>query len=132
MATRNAKTQGDMLKERGWSEPQGERLPISKWEKGRIVQGALGVKKKLPDTIDGKGNVEKTGGHIFNIALTDDDDQPTGERLCFGAPTLLWEIIEATPEGTLVWIHCTGQVKTRRGQPAWTFEVRHKGVPTLL
>jgi hypothetical protein len=76
--------------------------------------------KKLPDAPDGK-----QGGHLFVI---EGDD---GQRQCYGAPTLLWEIIEGVPTGTVLRIVCTGKVKTRRGQPAWTFEVRHKGQPAL-
>ena len=103
----------------GWSRPINQRLEIQKWENGVIVVGALISTKKLPDDVDAKGNVTKNGGHIFTI-------EPEGEpRVCYGAPTLLWETIESMKLGTEMRIECLGQtIKSKRGQNAWAFDVR--------
>ena len=110
------------LRDAGWSAPMGERLPIQKWTVGAMVVGVLLSTKKLPDS----GG--KTGGHLFTLAETDDaGDAEKGTRVCYGAPTLLWEILEPIPMGSVLMIRCTGKVPTKRGQDAWTFEVRNKG-----
>jgi hypothetical protein len=130
MATKQGGVTEEQLRADGWSVPQGERLPIQKWEdwQKRVIEGKLISTKKLPDS-DGKA-----GGILFVIELgsrVSGEWKSTGERLCFGAATLLWEILEGVPTGTELRIICTGKVKTKRGQPAWTFEVRHRGMPEL-
>lgn len=109
-----SKAREEQLKKMGFTRASGSRLPIIPWKKGLEVAGKLVFVKKLPD-FEGK-----TGGHLFHLEL------PSGEVVCYGAPTILWESLSELPLQSLVVIACTGKVKTRRGQDAWTFDVMAK------
>ena len=102
----------------GWSKPVNERLPIIKWKAGDVIVGSIISTKQLPDSVDGKG-AKKTGGVIFTFQTLD------GERVCYGAPTILWETLQTLDDGAVLRIECLGKtIATKRGQNAWAFDVR--------
>ena len=79
------------LRKLGWGGTLTDRMQIQKWDAGVEVIGRLERVKKLPDRNG------KIGGHIFYV------DTANG-RECYGAPTVLWEVMEGMPEGTELYI----------------------------
>lgn len=110
----------DQLLEEGWTKPvRASGGEIQEWEAGKVVIGTFLGMKKLPDrsvTIDGVTSVER-GGHLFKIKTGDETET-------YGAPTMLVDTLSTIEAGTTVRIECLGKVvPSRRGQPAWDFDV---------
>lgn len=101
------------LRDQGWGSAQGARLEIEKIDTGEVVVGVYRRWKKLPD----KG--QKKGGHVIYLEVN-------GVLRCYGARTLLWEIMEGIDLGETVRIECTGTVASDKGNDAYTYEVRVK------
>lgn len=99
----------EKLLKRGFKS-RGDRLPIQKWEVGKVVEGVFLKMKKLPDRGD------KKGGHIFYLEIG-------GVRECYGAPAILTGMLEEIGAGESVVIACVGKVPSSRGQDAWDFRV---------
>lgn len=96
----------------GPAKDGGDLLPISKWEKGLVLEGQLVTRRE--------GGMTQANGK--KGLLMEFDDKRSG-RVVYPLAAQLQYKLQTLRDGAKVRIECTGKDKLESGFSAWSFEV---------